>query len=113
MAASLDGVSLLLHAWPRFLDSCIGPFKTQDSAGTFEVTLEATHHGPWHMHPTMFVEIGSKEEDWGREDAAHVWADVLEKNLGLSATEANGVRIPAVEESKLVIVGAGGGALHP
>ncbi|KAK6157768.1 hypothetical protein DH2020_012016 [Rehmannia glutinosa] len=36
----------------------------------FEITLEATHHGPITSKPTMFIEIGSTEEYWGREDAA-------------------------------------------
>ncbi|CAL5444817.1 unnamed protein product [Camellia sinensis] len=36
----------------------------------FEVTLEATHNGPEINSPTMFVEIGSTEEYWKRQDAA-------------------------------------------
>ena len=41
----------------------------------FEVTLETTHHGPLLDTPTLFIEIGSTEEHWGRTDAAEVWAD--------------------------------------
>ncbi|XP_022736518.1 D-aminoacyl-tRNA deacylase-like isoform X2 [Durio zibethinus] len=40
----------------------------------FEVTLEATHHGPEINSPTMFVEIGSAEEYWYRQDAAQAIA---------------------------------------
>lgn len=40
----------------------------------FEVTLEATHHGPIVNSPTMFAEIGSTEEYWKRQDAAQAIA---------------------------------------
>ncbi len=77
---------------------------------TFEVTLEATHHGPWCEHPSMFVEIGSKEEDWGREDAAAVWVEVLEKNLGLCGGGSSGKEEePASAAPPLVAVAFGGG----
>ena len=47
----------------------------------FEVTLETTHHGPLLDTPTLFIEIGSTEEHWGRADAAEVWADILPKSF--------------------------------
>lgn len=77
----------------------------------FEVTLEATHHGPWHGNdntPCCFVEIGSKEEDWGREDAADIWAQVLERSLGL--VEGSGDDPP---KPKAMVVGLGGGHYVP
>ncbi|KAF9624452.1 hypothetical protein IFM89_011460 [Coptis chinensis] len=40
----------------------------------FEITLEATHHGPIVSAPTMFLEIGSTEEYWKRQDAAQAMA---------------------------------------
>ncbi|KAK3012729.1 hypothetical protein RJ639_009562 [Escallonia herrerae] len=48
----------------------------------FEVTLEATHHGPETNSPTMFVEIGSTEEYWKRQDAAQAIA-LFGKDWGL------------------------------
>ncbi len=33
-----------------------------------EVTLEATHHGPWLDTPAMFVEIGTDERAWADPD---------------------------------------------
>ena len=47
----------------------------------FEVSPEATHHGPWLEVPACFVEIGSREGDWGRKDASSVWAQVLHEEL--------------------------------
>lgn len=93
-------------------------------AEEFEVTLEATHHGPWHADgvPCCFVEIGSKDEDWGREDAAEVWAGVLERSLGLavpaegsSSTSSGGFCDPAASPAKpkAMVVGLGGGHYVP
>uniref|UniRef100_M0ZP49 Ethanol tolerance protein GEKO1 n=1 Tax=Solanum tuberosum TaxID=4113 RepID=M0ZP49_SOLTU len=49
----------------------------------FEITFEATHHGPVTTKPTMFIEIGSTEEYWRRPDAAQVVAQLVWEGLGL------------------------------
>ncbi len=78
----------------------------------FEVTLEATHHGPWQGGtPCCFVEIGSKDEDWGREDAAAVWAGVLEESLGLLSSSTAAPQPPP--KPKAMVVGVGGGHYVP
>ncbi|XP_028123441.1 D-aminoacyl-tRNA deacylase-like isoform X4 [Camellia sinensis] len=56
----------------------------------FEVTLEATHHGPEINSPTMFVEIGSTEEYWKRQDAAQAIALLVWEGLGLGGGAAVG-----------------------
>lgn len=97
-------------------------------ADTFEVTLEATHHGPWHADgvPCCFVEIGSKDEDWGREDAAELWAGVLERSLGFAApgegsnssgssSSSRSAQAAAPEQTKpkAMVLGLGGGHYVP
>jgi D-aminoacyl-tRNA deacylase len=52
-------------------------------AGDFDVTLEVSHHGPWVSTPSLFAEIGSTEGEWGRRDAAALWASVLAAELRL------------------------------
>ncbi len=48
----------------------------------YEVTLEATHHGPTSLgKPVLFVEIGSSERYWGDEKAAAVVAESLVESL--------------------------------
>ena len=47
----------------------------------YQITLEATHHGPFANVPTCFVEIGSTENDWGEEDAGWIWAKILIDHL--------------------------------
>ena len=43
----------------------------------YEVSLEATHHGPDLNKPHFFIEIGSSEEEWKDEKAAEVIARVI------------------------------------
>ncbi len=43
----------------------------------FEVTIEATHHGPAVNKPVMFIEIGSSDEHWHREDAGIINAKTI------------------------------------
>jgi len=76
----------------------------------FEVTLEATHHGPVTSTPTMFVEIGSTEDHWGRQDAAQAIALVLWKGLGLEDGNAVGTWQRNCEK---VLLGIGGGHYVP
>ena len=40
----------------------------------FNVSFETTHHGPILGSPAFYIEIGSYEELWGREDAAEAIA---------------------------------------
>ncbi|KAK6925155.1 D-aminoacyl-tRNA deacylase DtdA [Dillenia turbinata] len=57
--------------WLRLLKSIA---ESHNLIPEFEITLEATHHGPEINSPTMFVEIGSTEEYWKRQDAAQAIA---------------------------------------
>jgi D-aminoacyl-tRNA deacylase len=48
----------------------------------YEITIEATHHGPTSLRrPVLFVELGSTEKQWGDEHAAEVIADALMASL--------------------------------
>ncbi|KAL2542837.1 D-aminoacyl-tRNA deacylase [Abeliophyllum distichum] len=78
----------------------------------FEITLEATHHGPITTKPTMFVEIGSTHEYWVRQDAAHVIALLIWEGLGLGEGAAVGNWSSKTEQKK-VILGIGGGHYVP
>jgi len=56
--------------------------KRKEKTGNYQVTIEATHHGPTSLQkPVMFVELGSSEEFWGDKDAAAVVADALVESL--------------------------------
>ena len=86
-----------------------------------QITLEATHHGPYMEIPSCFVEIGSTEVDWELPYAGELWVDCLSKHLGL------GISVPAAVDSSpmlawndashrsrgVVVVGIGGGHYVP
>jgi len=43
----------------------------------FDVTMEATHHGPHVSLPTAFIEIGSTENEWEVPELGQFWANLL------------------------------------
>ncbi|MFQ5891483.1 MAG: D-aminoacyl-tRNA deacylase [Candidatus Methanofastidiosia archaeon] len=47
----------------------------------YEISLEATHHGPLTSKPTMFAEIGSTQEQWRDERASEALALAILKAL--------------------------------
>lgn len=48
---------------------------------TFQVSLEATHHGPLTGMPTTFIEIGSDENYWSIKEAGDLIASAIYKSL--------------------------------
>ncbi|XP_076919079.1 D-aminoacyl-tRNA deacylase-like [Bidens hawaiensis] len=78
----------------------------------FEITLEATHHGPVTNKPTMFLEIGSTLEYWKRQDAAQVIAQLVWEGLGIGGGEAVG-NWNSMSSNKKVLLGIGGGHYVP
>lgn len=52
--------------------------KRRSQLDGFEVTVEATHHGPTSLQkPVLFVELGSSEKNWGDDHAGGVVGDAL------------------------------------
>ena len=59
-------------------------WDNHDSFSNFEITIEATHHGPTHLKkPSIFVEIGTTESQWNDENlcssVAKLVVDTLDK----------------------------------
>ncbi|KAH9331340.1 hypothetical protein KI387_003448, partial [Taxus chinensis] len=98
-----------IGAWYRSLKAVA---EKQGLTPEFEITLEATHHGPVVSKPTMFVEIGSTEEYWKRRDAAQTIALVVWQGLGLDGGSGVGNWTES-EKGKKVLVGIGGGHYVP
>ena len=51
--------------------------KAAAGALPFDVTMEATHHGPYVSIPTGFLEIGSTDNEWDVPELGQFWADLL------------------------------------
>jgi len=73
-------------AAPRQLKTALRGLSTRAAGLPFEVTVEATHHGPFTRIPCFFIEIGSGKAQWGNPIAGEAVAgavlDVLAKPDG-------------------------------
>lgn len=43
----------------------------------YEMTMEATHHGPYVFKPSVFVEVGSTEEEWKNKENGRILAKTI------------------------------------
>ena len=75
----------------------------------FDITIESTHHGPYLTKPTAYLEIGSTESHWIRQDAAEVWALTIIQCLGLNGDKPIG----EWKGEGYVMIGLGGGHYAP
>ncbi len=76
-------------------------FFEDESPDVFDVSFEATHHGPTAVEtPSLYAEIGSGEDEWEREDAARAVARGL-------------LELDTSETYPKVAVGLGGGHYAP
>lgn len=61
-------------------------WKRRGRVDDYEITMEATHHGPTSLQkPVLFVELGSSEKYWGDGRAAAVVAEALVESLAEKA----------------------------
>mmetsp|Transcript_38722 Transcript_38722/g.51027 ORF Transcript_38722/g.51027 Transcript_38722/m.51027 type:complete len:386 (-) Transcript_38722:147-1304(-) len=101
---------------PIFRELCART-KSSPLEGIFDVSLEATHHGPYLETPSMFIEIGSTEEHWDNVEAAKVWASTLSAYLNLDGNEKIWRRWESFSDEEKseasVVVGLGGGHYAP
>lgn len=88
----------LVPAAPRWMTSALRRLRVEARGLPYEVTYEATHHGPYLETPTFYIEQGSTEAEWADRDAAAAIARTL---LGLEPVDAP------------VAVGFGGGHYVP
>ena len=86
-------------------------WKRRHEVKEYEITMEATHHGPTALRkPVLFVEIGSSEKYWGDKKAAAVVGQALMESLreksiwGKTAIGFGGTHYPE-KFTKLLIEG--------
>ena len=66
--------STLSWAHPGLMTSALRALAAKAHGMGFNVSFETTHHGPVLGAPAFYIEIGSYEELWEREDAAEAIA---------------------------------------
>ncbi|PIU21500.1 MAG: hypothetical protein COT15_02045 [Candidatus Diapherotrites archaeon CG08_land_8_20_14_0_20_34_12] len=52
-------------------------FYVEENKLSYDVCLEATHHGPYLEKPTIFIELGSSEKQWADKNAANAIAKTI------------------------------------
>ena len=89
---------VLCRTSPHFMTSALRELNGRAKGMGFNVSFETTHHGPIVDSPAFYIEIGSYEELWEREDAAEAIADSI---------------LNIKDESHPVVLGVGGGHYAP
>lgn len=90
--------STLVPSTPSLMTQVLRNMSRLSTDIPFQVSYEVTHHGPWLKTPSMFLEIGSDESNWGNLEAAVV--------LSESLLQAENQDYPSV-------IGVGGGHYAP
>ncbi|MBU0623965.1 MAG: D-aminoacyl-tRNA deacylase [Candidatus Thermoplasmatota archaeon] len=88
----------LCKSSPQLMTSALRALALNAKGMGFNVSFETTHHGPTVNTPAFYIEIGSYEELWGREDAA----EAIAKSI-----------MSVKDEGHPVVVCAGGGHYAP
>ncbi|MBN2014954.1 MAG: D-aminoacyl-tRNA deacylase [Candidatus Altiarchaeota archaeon] len=66
-----------------YLREALMQLKREGVKLQYEVSYEATHHGPTSLRfPIMFVEVGSDEEHWRDREACEAAAEAIEGLIG-------------------------------
>ena len=72
-----------------------------------KVCFEVTHHGPYLDIPTLFIEVGSDEEEWAKQEPAAVVAKSVLELLDSYHYEED------FSDEMVVLLGIGGGHYAP
>ncbi|MEM2785524.1 MAG: D-aminoacyl-tRNA deacylase [Candidatus Nitrosotenuis sp.] len=58
-------------------------WKHRNEYAEFQITIEATHHGPTALSkPTLFIEIGTTEKEWNNESLCSSVAQIVLDTMG-------------------------------
>jgi D-aminoacyl-tRNA deacylase len=67
-----------LSATSAFAIKTAFSFFKQNALEGFDVSLEATHHQPFNLNtPSLFIEVGSSENEWRNERACALVAECV------------------------------------
>ena len=88
----------LVPAAARAMTAALRALRREAAGLKYNVTFEATHHGPYLATPTFYIEQGSTEREWADREAARAIARTL---LGLEPVDAP------------IAIGIGGGHYVP
>jgi D-aminoacyl-tRNA deacylase len=81
----------LVPSAPEMMTSTLRSMQRMAAGLPFQVSFEVTHHGPFLATPTMYIEIGSDESNWGNVEAGRVLAQALLETEVQKAPRAIGI----------------------
>jgi D-aminoacyl-tRNA deacylase len=81
----------LVPSAPRWMTAALRGLRRESVGLAYEVTFEATHHGPFLTAPTFYIEQGSTETEWADRKASQAIARVLLRLEPVDAPVAIGV----------------------
>ena len=67
----------LVPSAPRWMTAALRGLRREAKGLSYDVTFEATHHGPYLAAPTFYIEQGSTESEWADLAASRAIARVL------------------------------------
>lgn len=109
----------LARACPNAHDAVLDALREHAPAG-YEVGMECTHHGPTTVGaPSMFVEVGSAQEQWDDPEACRAVARAILDLRGVSPDQPTNARASTDQSTaetdydRRHLVGFGGGHYTP
>jgi len=66
----------------------------------YEVTMEATHHGPYLKKPVLFVELGSNEKYWKDKDGGNIIAKSIINSIKKYNNKSNTTTNDSINNNK-------------
>lgn len=67
----------LVPSAPRWMTAALRSLRREARGMAYDVTFEATHHGPYLTAPTFYIEQGSTEREWADREASRAIGRVL------------------------------------
>lgn len=96
----------LVPTAPRQMTHALNLLKKKAGHLDFQITFEATHHGPYLETPLFFIEIGSDESAWPEKEPAKAISEVI---LSLDTAKSG----PISTADDMICIGIGGGHYMP
>ena len=99
----------LVTASPKMMAHLIRLVKSNAEKAKLyhKVCLEVTHHGPFMNIPTLFVEVGSTEQEWVKKEPANIIAKSVLELLAKYHYEED------FKDKTPILIGIGGGHYAP
>ena len=82
------------HLQRAYLRKIHGEKEGGGRFGEFDITIEATHHGPSALgRPALFIEVGTTQEQWGDDALCGMVADAVHETISSGVDTSSPVAV--------------------